>query len=84
MMWGYGGGYGMPWGFGFGWIGLVLMLLFWGTIIYLAFRVIGGLFPRATAPGRGGSQTAKAILDERYARGEITQDEYRRMLQDIQ
>lgn len=83
MMWGYGG-YGMPWGAGFGWIGLLLMLLFWGSIIFLAFRFIGGLFPSATVSNRGRSQQARAILDERYARGEITQDEYKRMLKDIQ
>lgn len=83
MMWG-GYGYGMPWGFGFGWIGFLFMILFWGTLIFLAIRVIGGLFPPTAASGRGKSQTARNILDERYARGEITQDEHRRMLKDIQ
>lgn len=84
MMWGGFGGYGMPWGFGFGWLGLLFMLLFWGTLIFLAVRLIGGLFPSTAAPGRGKSQTARAILDERYVRGEITQDEYHRILKDIQ
>lgn len=83
MMWGYGG-YGMPWGFGFGWIGLIIMLFFWGSIIFLAFRLIQGLFPAVRNSGHGRGQAAKAILDERYARGEITQEEYKRMLKDIQ
>ncbi len=84
----------MPWmhGFGFGWGGMILgglmMLLFWGVIIaliVLAFRALsrsGQTTPLAGSPGETRDQ-ALEILRERYARGEITKDEYTTMRQDL-
>lgn len=43
--------------------------------------------PRDRAQGRGSIEQedrARRILDERYARGELSRDEYRRMRQDIE
>lgn len=69
-------------GMGFGVIGIFLMLLFWGGLIVLAVFAVRALFnpnsrdrniPSANHP------TAREILDQRYARGEISQDEYERM-----
>jgi len=60
-----GFGHGLP---GFG------MILFWVVIIGLIVLVVRALMPR---PGDGGKQrSAREILDERYARGEIDQVEY--------
>ena len=76
----------MYWGNGMGGWGMVLMtisgLLFWGLII-------AGIVLLVRSTGRGGQPsaavtqppTAQQVLAERYARGEIDEDEYRRRLQ---
>ncbi len=70
---------------GFGLIGLLLMVLFWGGLIGLALLLIWRLFPRtdaATGPGRT-SQSAQEILDVRFARGEVSRDEYELIRRDL-
>ncbi|MFD8325514.1 SHOCT domain-containing protein [Streptomyces lydicus] len=74
---------------GWGWFAMsVGMVLFWALIItvaILAFRALsrsaplGGSSPsrRPAPPADGGPEQ---ILAERYARGEIDEDEYRRRL----
>lgn len=74
-------------GFGFGGLlfGGLLMLLFWvlviGAIIWLVVTVArGGQASIAThTPG----QTPLDILKMRYARGEITKEQYEQMRQDL-
>lgn len=64
MMWG-------PWGWGMG----------LGSLLFVALIVVGiVLVLRQPPPGepRGGGTSARQILDERFARGEIDQEEYRR------
>lgn len=67
--------YGMAWGLGGIWMILVwlipILLLVW---IFNYFR--GGR-------GKRGDSKALAILDERYARGEIDSEQYRKMRQDL-
>lgn len=65
----------MMWGSGFGMVGGVMMLLFWGGIIVLIALAVRGF--------SGGSNTGTAlsaddILRERFARGEIDEEEYER------
>ncbi|MBC7227639.1 MAG: SHOCT domain-containing protein [Thermoflexales bacterium] len=58
---------------GFGFLG---MLLFWGLFLAL---VVGGmvwLVRQSRLPGGTSGKTARQILDERLARGEITPEEY--------
>jgi putative membrane protein len=67
-------------GFGFGIPGLG-MILVWVLIIIAAVALV-----RAAASGgsRGGGKTARQLLDERFARGEIERQEYeekRRLLE---
>jgi putative membrane protein len=61
--WGWGAG---PW-----WpIFPIFWVLFWGALIFVVFRLRGrGWGYRA--------HSAEEVLAERYARGEITVDEYR-------
>jgi putative membrane protein len=77
-------GFGL--GMGFGWIGMIIMLLFWVGLIVAAALVIKWLF---ASNGRMGSHkketdlSAQDILDRRYARGEITRDQYHTMSKDL-
>ncbi|MFV2037710.1 MAG: SHOCT domain-containing protein [Paracoccaceae bacterium] len=67
-----GGGYGM--GYGMGFVGIGMMLLFWGVIIFLTVLAVRWF------AGRGGNSSGGAsaleILKERLARGEIDPDDY--------
>ena len=54
------------------WIGLVWLVILAGVVTLIVFRARrGGFGPR-------GHGSAEAVLAERYARGQITEDEYRR------
>jgi len=61
------------------------MFLLWGVLIALAVWGVSRLFPRgAQSPGRDeGETTAREVLTRRYARGEITREEYELMKRDI-
>ena len=67
---------------GFGMIGG--MVLFWGILIVLAVFLVRGLFQTNTNVGMGQPLSARQILEQRYARGEINQEQYLLMLKDIQ
>jgi putative membrane protein len=65
------GGYGMM--AGMGWLGLLLMALFWIGVILLVFWGLSNAFPsrrQAVEPD------AAEILKRRYAKGEISREEY--------
>lgn len=74
MMWGYGWGWG-SWLMGFG------MIVFWVLIIagaVVLVRYVGiARDGRETGPGTG-QGNAEQILADRFARGEIDEDEYRK------
>lgn len=73
MWWGDGG-----WGVG-GWIMMSLMMVvFWGGLIALAVLLVNALRsdqPRSTPARRS---DAEALLAERFARGEIDEEEFTR------
>lgn len=65
-----------------GWIAMILMMsLFWGAVIFA-----GVMLFRGTSNGRGSRESGRVdgaavrnpmdILDERFARGEIENEEY--------
>ena len=68
--------------------GLIFMLLFWAGLIVLAIWLVGLLFPSTknqnNTAANGGPASAQEILKTRYARGEITQEQYQEMLQTLQ
>jgi putative membrane protein len=72
-------------GMGFGLTGLLFMLLFLVGVIVLALWLVSALFPRTARPTALDDQdlSARQILDRRYARGEITREQYEMMKQDI-
>jgi putative membrane protein len=85
MMGNYFGGIG----FGFGWI---FMVLFWGLVIWAIVALVRGTGVGAGhsccgghnhgGHGRGGD--ALDILKERYAKGEISEEEFQRMKKELE
>ena len=68
--------------------GIIWMLLFWGGLILLAVWLLSVLFPAGPQPPVGNTantQTgARDTLDQRYARGEVSQEQYKKMRQIIE
>lgn len=73
-----GAGSGMGWG----WIFWLLMLVGIVLVIVVAVKAVGGGVRREenTSRAEGGRSRAREVLDERYARGELTTEEYRERL----
>ena len=74
--WGYGHGWGMPF---FG-VGPFLSLAIIVGVIYFLFRQDGPL--RGRSPEEQ-ADSARDILDRRYARGELTKEQYEQMKRDL-
>ncbi len=63
--------------FGMGFIGILFMVLFWGGLI-------GAIFPAQNHRSTPSQPLSTAeIVKQRYARGEITADEYREIQQTL-
>lgn len=71
MMHGFGG-YGLGMGFG-----SIFMILFWAVIIYLLFTLL-------RSNTRQSSDSAIEILRERYAKGEISKEQFEQMKKELQ
>jgi len=72
---------------GMGLWGLLAMLLFWGGLIALAILLVKALFPgspQPPPPSQESDGSARAILDKRYARGELSSEQYEMMKQDLE
>lgn len=74
-------------GFGFGWI---FMLLFWGLIIWAIFALVRGVSGHGCCGshsrnehGHKGSN-AMDILKERYAKGDISKEDFEKMKKDLE
>ncbi len=79
--WGWGNmGYGPSWGYGLGW---VFMILFWLVVILAVGALLKWLVGTSSRTGSPREKTALDILQERYARGEIDRDEYERKRHDL-
>lgn len=80
MMWGYGQGMGWMW------LWVPLLLIGIALLVLLAVRVAGGGIHGGS--GQGGpdgpppmaGSSARQILDERFAQGELTVEQYREQL----
>jgi putative membrane protein len=70
------GDYG--WGMGFGWI---FMIIFWALVILGIMYIVHAVSRRAGQSGA--EETPLDILKKRYARGEITKEEFERMKDDL-
>jgi putative membrane protein len=76
---------GWMYGMGWGWLFLILLVI----VVVVGVMVVsrGGGSSRSqgsgTAPPQSGSNRAQDILKERYARGEISKEEYEEMRRDL-
>lgn len=71
---------------GFGFMGLVLMLIFWILLIALGIWLVKMIMynddrQRMSNPG---NPSPREILDQRYARGEISREQYEMMKRDLE
>ena len=75
MMWGY---WGVPWG----WLGPLMMFVFWMLVIGGIALILRSWWHQ---PARSGQQRDLAldILRERYARGELTREQFDEMRRDL-
>ena len=76
MHWDYGWGWGM--GMGFGWF---FMVVFWVLVIVGAIYLVKAIAGSAKREETG--ETALDILRKRYAKGEITKEEFDKMRDDL-
>lgn len=78
MMFWNGGGWAF-WQVGLMW---VVMIAFWGLVIWAIYALVTSVTRKSGQERRGGEHgagDARRILDERLARGEIDTDEYQRL-----
>jgi len=88
----------MFWGhhMGYGGYGLLISAIVWIGLIVLGVWLLAKLFPGGSSPGsigtgnKGagrsrttGSETPMEILQKRYARGELTKEEYETIRHDL-
>ena len=59
------------------------MLLFWGLLIGGAFWLVRLLFDNKPRQLTGDARSPHEILEQRYARGEISKAEYDQILTDL-
>lgn len=59
--------------------GGIFMILFWILLIVLVFFLV-----KKSLTTTGDQETAQEILKKRYARGEISKEEFERMKKDIE
>ncbi|MBM3149156.1 MAG: SHOCT domain-containing protein [Chloroflexi bacterium] len=76
-------GPGMMGGFGWGWFMPIGMILFWGLVIWGIVALVRGV----ATPGSSGSSreldSALEVLKRRYARGEISKEEFEEKRKDL-
>lgn len=78
MMWNNGGNFfegGFPM-----MMGGLMMIVFWGVIIWLLFHTFGKSSPNGKV---NNSPDAVELLRQRYSRGEINAEEYRERLKEL-
>ncbi len=62
----------MMWGYGIGWFGWVAMVAWWALVV----AGIVWLIRTVREPDRDGRANARRVLDERFAAGELSVEEY--------
>lgn len=66
---------GMGWA---GWLAMVIgMVVFWGVVVWAVIAIFRSAQASTTDGGTAAHRDPQDILDERFARGEIDESEYR-------
>ena len=68
-------------GMGFGWI---FIFLFWAFVILGIIAIVKWLTGTSSTIGTPPAKTARQIIDERYARGEIDREEFEQKKRDLE
>lgn len=78
-------GSGTMYGWGMGPVGWIFMILVWGVIIFVLILAVRWVIQQGN-PGnkKQAPQAPLEILKARYARGEISRDEYDQMKRDLE
>ncbi|HBB37436.1 MAG: hypothetical protein UX02_C0001G0336 [Candidatus Moranbacteria bacterium GW2011_GWC1_45_18] len=83
----WGNYYGHMGGLGFG-FGFVFMIIFWALIFFAVFALIRGFSGHACGHDLGEhkqkEKSALDILKQRYAKGEITKEDFEKMKKDLE
>jgi len=74
--------WGMMGGFGWGWFMPLVMILFWGLIIWGVFALVRSLSNHRYCDSSA-TDSALEVLKRRYARGEIRKEEYEEKKKDL-
>lgn len=86
MMGGFDGGAMGGWG-AFGWLWMLIPLLFWGGLLAVIVWAVVSIFPNrrmGDEPREAPTDSAEDVLRVRFARGEIDAGEYERNLAVLQ
>lgn len=86
-MWMNWAGNGCGWGWGpghfFGWpLGMLIGILFWALVIYGIYYLVSRLGKSPAQPPK--EKTPLEIARERYAKGELSAEEYARLKKDLE
>ncbi len=73
----------MGFGWGYGWLGMIMIGVFWLVVIVAAVWLIRSVIQSNQGHPDGHNPTAREILDSRYACGEITREQYEQMKEDL-
>ena len=74
-------------GFGMGFNGTIWMIIFWIIIIGGGIWLLATIFPRTSTSPKGRSESngePLAILKQRYARGELSKEEFETIRHDLE
>ena len=73
----------MDWGGGWGWFGVVHLVLWWFLILLGIVVLAKWLFGGGSGGRQAGEDRALGVLRERYARGEIGKEEFEQKRRDL-
>lgn len=75
---------GMSWAYGMPWIGIILGLIAWAGILVVTILAIRWLFITSGAGKPPEADSALEIVKKRYARGEISKEEFEQIRKDLE
>ncbi len=76
-------GPGMMGGFGGGWFMPIFMVIFWGLVIWGIVALVRGVSPSSGTGSSGSLDSPLEILKRRYARGDISREEFEARKKDL-